>query len=81
MTDLVRKVSRRTRHAYPVLYRRPERIIVSLDAGDILTFRAERRRAVWALPIDTAFRYAVRLQAFQQAAEKHRARAARKTKA
>ena len=78
MIEIKRKVSRRTRGAYPVLYRHPEPIVVSLDVGDLLTFRAARRRGVWTLPIDAAFRYAIRAKAFQDAAEKRRAKLARK---
>lgn len=78
MIEIKRKVSRRTRGAYPVLYRHPEPIVVSLDVGDLLTFRAARRRGVWTLPIDAAFRYAVRMKVLQEAAEKRRAKLARK---
>jgi len=78
MIEIKRKVIRRTRGAYPVLYRHPEPIVVSFDVGDLLTFRAARRRGVWTLPIDAAFRYAVRLKVLQDAAEKRRAMPARK---
>lgn len=78
MTELKRKVTRRTRGAYPVLYRHPEPIVVSLDVGDLLTFRAARRRGVWTLPIDAAFRYAVRAKAFHESTEKRRAKLTRK---
>jgi len=72
MTDLTRTLSRRTRLAYSVLYRKPRQIVVTLAVGDIIEFREAGRRAKWALPINTAFKYAVRLKAFTDAAEKRR---------
>lgn len=74
MTDLERPISRRTRLTYPVLYRKARRIVVTLSPGDLIEFREDRRRINWALPIDTAFKYAVRLKAFQVAAERRLAR-------
>lgn len=70
MTNLTRHVSRRTRFAYSVLFPKPAKIIVMLAPGDILIFREERRRRRWALPIDTAFLYAVRRQADHDRAAK-----------
>jgi len=46
--------------------------------GDLLTFRAARRRGVWTLPIDAAFRYAVRAKAFHESTEKRRGKLTRK---
>jgi hypothetical protein len=76
MTDLARKVTRRTREAYPVLFHKPERIVVSLEAGDLLTFRAAGRRHVWTLPIVSAWRYAIRMQALADAEQQRQDRKA-----
>ena len=76
MTDLTRKVTRRTRNAYPVLFtHKPERIVVSLEAGDLITFRAARRRQVWTLPIVAAWHYAIRMQAVADAEQRRQDRA------
>jgi hypothetical protein len=69
MTDF-NGVKRRTRGAYSVLYRKPRRIVVSLDQGDLIVFRESGRRQTWCLNADTAFKYAVRLAAFAAAAQK-----------
>jgi len=63
MTTLTRPVTRRTRGAYSVLYPRPRQIIVTLANGDLLEFREAGRRAKWMLPIEAAFRQAVRAKA------------------
>ena len=61
MTSLTRAVRRKTRFPYAVLYAGKTRpIIVSLEPGDVITFREAGRRHVWSLPIDHVFRYAVR---------------------
>lgn len=65
-------VRRRTRGAYTVLYQKPRQIVVTLAQGDLITFRELGRRRVWGLNVDTAFKYAVRLEAFAMAAEKRR---------
>ncbi|HZP23315.1 MAG TPA: hypothetical protein VFB04_07710 [Terriglobales bacterium] len=71
MTALERRIYRVTRGAYPVLYRRQLRqIVVGLETGDVLTFREKGRRHRWSLPIDGAFRYAVRIKADADRREK-----------
>lgn len=75
-TDLNRKVTRRTRDPYPVLFHKPERIVVSFEVGDLITFRAARRRQVWTLPIVSAWRYAIRLQALADAEQQRQDRKA-----
>lgn len=61
MTTLEKSVARVTRGAYSVLYSTPQRIVVTLQPGDILEFRAKGGRHRWTLPIDSAFRSAVRI--------------------
>jgi len=63
MTILHRRISRKTASAYAVLYRKARPVVVSLMPGDILEFRESGRRTRFQLPIETAFRYAVRLAA------------------
>ncbi len=61
MTSLTKPIHRKTRLAYAVLYAgKPRPIIVSLEPGDIITFREAGRRHVWTMPIDRVFRRAVR---------------------
>ena len=61
MTPLVKAVRRVTRRTYTVLYVHEARsIVVSLEPGDVITFRESRRRQKWTLPIDRMFRQAVR---------------------
>ena len=75
MTTTDKPVTRRTRFDYSVLYASASKarpIVVKIAAGDILQFREHGRRAVFSLAIDTAFKYAVRLTAFHQAAEQAR---------
>lgn len=74
MVEFDKAVKRRTRGAYSVLYRKTEKIVVRLAPGDLIEFRASGRRSRWTLPVDTAFKYAVRLAAFAAAAEKRRKR-------
>lgn len=74
MTTLAKPVTRRTRGAYAVLYLKPRAIVVSLAEGDLLEFREAGRRQKWTLPIDAAFRYAVRLKAFADATERRQRR-------
>lgn len=72
MTDF-NGVKRRTRFEYCVLYTKPRRIVVSLESKggeDLVVFREERRRQAWSLPVDAAFKYAVRLAALSEAREK-----------
>lgn len=61
MTPLAKAVRRVTRRSYPVLYVNEARpIVVSLEPGDVITFRESGRRQTWSLPIDRMFRQAVR---------------------
>jgi hypothetical protein len=83
MTTTDKPVTRRTRRDYSVLYpsaRDARPVVVTIKPGDILEFREHGRRGRWQLAIDTAFRYAVRLQALAASAEKHRLRNARRAK-
>ena len=52
-----------TRNEYYVLYSKSRKIVVSCDAGDVLTFRELGRRQKWYLAVETAFRYAVKMKA------------------
>lgn len=76
MTGLHKPVSRRTARKYAVLYREQRPIVVTLLPGDVLEFRESGRRDRWHLAVDSAFRYAVRAKAFQEAREKAQARKA-----
>jgi hypothetical protein len=61
MTSLTKAVRRKTRFPYAVLYAGNARsIIVSLEPGDVITFREAGRRQVWSVPIDQVFRQTVR---------------------
>jgi hypothetical protein len=61
MTPLVKVVRRITRRTYTILYVHEARaIVVSLEPGDVITFRESGRRQTWSLPIDRMFRQAVR---------------------
>jgi hypothetical protein len=61
MTSLTKVVRRKTRRTYSVLYVSEARpIVVSLEPGDVITFRESGRRQVWSVSIDRAFRLAVR---------------------
>jgi len=60
MTTLTKPLHRSTTGRYAILYvgdRR--RIVVSLLPGDVIGFREHRRRQVFTLPIDYAFKCAV----------------------
>ena len=70
MTTLHKPVSRRTAHDYAVLYTKARPIVVTLLPGDVLEFREHGRRCRWLLAVDTAFKYAIRLKAFQAASER-----------
>lgn len=79
MTDLRNPISRRTASRYPVLYAssaKARQIVVSLVPGDVIEFREHGRRGRFTLPIDAAFRYAVRLNSLNEA----RIKAAKKKK-
>ena len=83
MTELLKPVTRRTRTAYSVLYKTPRharQIVVTLQPGDLIEFRERGRRCRWRLPIESAFRYAVRRQAFaEMTARREQARSKRRT--
>lgn len=70
MTTLNNPVHRLTRGSYAVLYARPRQIVVSLEVNDIITFREKGRRARFAIPVDSAFRIAVRNAALAAKKEK-----------
>lgn len=70
MTRLKKKISRVTLKEYSTIYTRENHIVVSFLPGDVLEFKELRSRARWTIPIDHAFRYAVRMKAFHDAAEK-----------
>jgi hypothetical protein len=73
MTSLTKAVRRKTRLPYAVLYAGKSRpIIVSLEPGDIISFREAGRRQVWSVPIDQVFRQAVRDTAQALRREKRR---------
>lgn len=76
MTNLEKKITRKTRGAYRILYQQPRQIVVSLCPGDLLEFREAGRRARFVLPIDAAFSAAVRIDAAAKAKEKIAARKA-----
>jgi hypothetical protein len=60
MTTLTKPLHRSTTGRYAVLYvgdRRP--IVITLLPGDVIAFREYRRRQVFTLPIDYAFKCAV----------------------
>lgn len=59
-----------TNDPYSVLYTKARRIVVCLEAGDIISFRELGRRHKWYLAVDTAFRYAVRCKAAADRLEK-----------
>ena len=71
MTSLTKAVRRVTRRTYTVLYPGEARpIVVSLEPGDVISFREARRRQMWSLPIDRMFRQAVREAALAQRRER-----------
>ena len=73
MTSLTKAVRRKTRFPYAVLYSgRARPIIVSLEPGDVITFREAGRRQVWSVLIDQVFRQAVRDTAQALRREKRR---------
>lgn len=73
MTSLNRPVRRKTRWSYSVLYAHDSRpIVVSLEPGDVVTFREAGRRQAWSLPIDRLFRQAVREAAIAERHQKRR---------
>lgn len=80
MIEIKRPVSRRTRSAYNVLYQhKPRQIVVTLCTGDLLEFREAGCRQRWQIPIDAAFRVALRQQIEADRRAKREARRNRKT--
>lgn len=75
-TVLNKTVRRVTRGHYKALYTKPHLIVVSLEPGDIIRFRAFRGKTAWDLTIDGAFRHAVALKALHDRAEKRAKRKA-----
>ena len=65
MTDLTKRVKRRTIHTHC-----GRRIVVSLMPGDVLGFREERLRHEYLLSIAGAYEYAVRLEVEHKRREK-----------
>ena len=65
MTEINDKPTvRRTRRKYSVLYPgRDRQIVAAFVPGDVIEFHELWSRARWQLPIDAAFRYAIRCQA------------------
>lgn len=59
MTSSSKAVTRLTDISYPVLYRKPRRIVVSIT-GEVLRFREHGRRQTFDFPIDECFRIAVK---------------------
>jgi hypothetical protein len=80
-TPINHKVARVTRDSYRVLYASANKarpIVVTILPGDVLEFREHGCKTKFMLAIDTAFKYAVRLDALAKAAEKHKAKCGRK---
>ena len=65
MTDLTKKVKRRTLAPY-----RGRRIVVSMLPGDVLSFREERTRREYLLSISGAYTYAVMMEVERRKREK-----------
>ncbi len=63
MTEIKTKTERRTRSSYAVLTRRPRQIVACFLPGDLIEFREAGCRHRWQLPIDDAFRIAIRIKA------------------
>lgn len=74
MTTTDKRVYRVTTQIYVTLYTKPRPIVVGVIRGDLLEFREKGRRARFLLPIDVAFRSAIRRHAFVEMAEKRRNR-------
>ena len=65
MTDLTKRVKRRTVHPH-----RGRRIVVTLHPGDVLGFRHERLRKEFLLSVGGAYDYAVMLEVERRRREK-----------
>ena len=59
MTSSSKKVTRVTDISYPVLTRKPKRIVVRIE-GEVLRFRQQRHQKWFDLPIDEVFNIAVK---------------------
>lgn len=77
MIEINKPVHRITPDAYRVLYSHPEKIVVTVK-HDVIAFRHKGRRASFTIPIEAAFKIAVRNEANRIVAEK---RAAKKERA
>jgi len=63
VTTLRKPVHRLTAASYTVLHhRRFAQIVCSLLPGDVIEMREKGRRTRFSIPIDGAFRYAIRCQ-------------------
>lgn len=65
ITKIDKPVRRLTRHSYNVLYvssRKARPIVLAILPGDIFEFREHGRKKRWRLPIEEAFKEAVRRQ-------------------
>ena len=65
MTDLTKRVKRRTNATY-----RGRRVVVSLIPGDVFGFREERTRREYLLSVSGAYTYAVMLEVERRKLEK-----------
>jgi hypothetical protein len=71
MTSLDKPVKRLTREAYRVLYvGKPRQVVVALHPGDVIVFREHGCKTKFTLPIEDAFKVAVRRAALTEIAEK-----------
>jgi hypothetical protein len=73
MTTTDKAVSRITQDSYRVLWQKAKPIVVTIK-NDSLIFREKRGRMRYYLPIDAAFRQAVRVDADRVRAEKKQKR-------
>lgn len=81
MTTTDKKVTRVTTKSYCVLYvskRKARPIVCTILPNDVLEFREHGRRDRFLLPIEAAFRYAVRCKALADALDKHKKRCAKR---
>jgi hypothetical protein len=69
MTTTDKTVSRMTQESYRVLYQKPKPIVITIK-NDSLIFREKRGRMHYYLPIEDAFKWAVRIEANRVRAEK-----------
>ncbi len=69
MTTTDKAVSRMTQDSYRVLWTKAKPIVVTIK-NDSLIFREKRGRVRYYLPIEDAFKWAVRIEATRAKAEK-----------